>query len=413
MRVDSRELLDLLPVAAHRFGLSRRDLDHLVWQIRHTRVMDWEPGNRAVVYKSVAETAAERGVTPRQINNYERAIAAAFGIEIERSYNRRRYGHRDREGRIVSAFGFELTRLRDALPRLRAVKAELDEGLRQRRARKAELSAARGRVRRLADAVFACGDAEQIDAARAIAERIRGRVSDAEDVAALERRILDVLAAETELQALLLAGKCRGERGETSDRSEMDFRPIDPLLDSPSVGKPTGCSPERDTGHRRSSSVDGSARSAPERRRWSDLVPIDDFDGPAYVPPEDIGADRIHVGIVRRAASARFLGHAGAIFTTEDVITAAKGLLPELRIGGATWRYACELIGPYAAALCVLVADRAVSERGIVYPAAYVRAMAKRALTGELALDRSLFGLAFREGGASRGEGSCRSGGHG
>ena len=90
----------------------------------------------------------------------------------------------------------------------------------------------------------------------------------------------------------------------------------------------------------------------------------------------------------------------GRFSPPRDVITAAKGLLPELRIGGATWRYACELIGPYAAALCVLVADRAVLRAGaIVYPAAYVRAMAKRALTGELALDRSLFGLAFREGG--------------
>ena len=52
------ELLDLLPVAANRFGLKRRAFEHLIWLIRHTRVMDWEPGNRAVVYKSVSDTAA-------------------------------------------------------------------------------------------------------------------------------------------------------------------------------------------------------------------------------------------------------------------------------------------------------------------------------------------------------------------
>lgn len=69
------ELLDLLPVAANRFGLKRRALEHLIWLIRQTRVMDWEPGNRAVVYKSVSDTAAERQVSARQIYNYEQEIA--------------------------------------------------------------------------------------------------------------------------------------------------------------------------------------------------------------------------------------------------------------------------------------------------------------------------------------------------
>ncbi len=160
------ELLDLLPVAANRFGLKRRALEHLIWLLRHTRVMDWEPGNRAVVYKSVSDTAAERQVSVRQIYNYEQEIAAALELTVEVSYNRRRYGRRDPEtGRIVAAFGFELTNLRRALPILRETKAEIDAENDRRRTLKQRLSAIRGQVRKLTDAVIAQGDVEQIDAA--------------------------------------------------------------------------------------------------------------------------------------------------------------------------------------------------------------------------------------------------------
>ena len=76
-----------------------------------------------------------------------------------------------------------------------------------------------------------------------------------------------------------------------------------------------------------------------------------------------------------------------------DVIDAAKLLLPELRISRAAWRYACQIVGPYPAALCVLVTDHAAVERGLRSPGGYFRSMAKRALTGELALDRSIFGF--------------------
>ena len=172
------ELLDLLPVAGRRFGLGRRALDHLAWLIRHTRVLDWDPGNRAVVYLSVSETAAQRGVTVRQIHNYEQAIAEAFGLRMEISYNRRRYGRRDPDGRIAFASGFELTGLRVVLPALRQARAEIEAEHAKRRALKRRLAAVRGQVRKLADAVHRLGDEKQILAAQEIAESVRGRLGE-------------------------------------------------------------------------------------------------------------------------------------------------------------------------------------------------------------------------------------------
>jgi replication initiation protein RepC len=394
------ELLDLLPVTGHRFGLKHSALDHLIWLIRHTRVMDWEPGNRAVVYKAVSDTAAERQVTARQIYNYEQAIAEAFGLRVELAYNRRRYGQRDQEtGRIVTAFGFELTELRRALPVLRQAKAEIDAENERRRTLKRELAMVRGQVRKLADALIAYGDTAHIDTARRIAESIKGRVNEGTSILELEERIIAADHSRRDLQALLLRGKTCGSDVKISDTSEKNFRPIDPTLDLQTDYK-SGCSPDGDitagkpTRAARVEARPGglSGKSAARTPR----KPDQDFAGPAYVPPEETGARRISARMAVKAASPRFLANFPLDPrqpTPEDVVDAAKELLPDLGISRAAWRYACQIVGPYPAALCVLVTDRATTERSISRPGGYFRSMAKRALSGELALDRSIFGF--------------------
>jgi replication initiation protein RepC len=362
--------------------------------------MDWEPGNRAVVYKSVSDTAAERQVTARQIYNYEQAIAEAFGLHVELAYNRRRYGQRDQEtGRVVTAFGIELTELRRALPVLRQTKAEIDTENERRRMLKRDLAAVRGQVRKLADAVFGHGDASQIDTARQIAEAVKGRVDECTSIRELEERIVAADRAVKDLEALLLRGKTCGSDVKTSDPSEKNFRPIDPTLDLQSDYK-SGCSPDGDITAGKPTraarvetrpgglSSNGAARTHCEQNL--------DFEGPAYVPPEETGARRISARMAVKAASPRFVSHIPLEPrqpTPDDVVEAAKEVLSDLGISRAAWRYACQIVGPYPAALCVLVTDRAATERGISRPGGYFRSMAKRALSGDLALDRSIFGF--------------------
>ena len=397
------ELLDLLPVAANRFGLKRRALEHLIWLIRHTRVMDWEPGNRAVVYKSVSDTAAERQVSARQIYNYEQEIAAAFELTVEVSYNRRRYGRRDSDtGRIVAAFGFELTNLRRALPILRETKAEIDTENDRRRTMKQKLSAIRGQVRKLTDAVVARGDVEQINTAKEIAETIRGRINVGTNLQELETRIIAADRARRDLETLLLDGKSCGSDVKISDTSEKNFRPIDPTTDLQTDHR-SGCSPDGDNpaGKPNRAARPEARPGGLTCRNPKPALPefLQGFDGPAFVPPEETGAHRIRASLALSAATPRFQAHVPlepCQPIPDDVIDAAKSLLAELRISHAAWRYACQVVGPYPAALCVLVTDHAASERGLRSPGGYFRGMAKRALSGELALDRSIFGFLNR-----------------
>jgi replication initiation protein RepC len=399
------ELFQLLPKVGHTLSLGKAALDHLLWLIARTPPADWESGARAVVFMEVKKVAEERGVTPRQINTYERDIAEAFGLVQAKSCNGRRYGQRDPEtGKIVHAFGFELTGLKGALPDLRRAKAELDAMKATRAQRARQLVIERARVRRLADAVAALHYAPQSarDTAAQIAAQICERVTDRQlaDVQELERLIVAAWRAASELEALLLAGKTCGSDVETSDPSEENFRHIQTKTDS--LSPLTGCgSPDGTAAAGKPAVARREARPAglPRGRhaaRPEPHVADAEYTGPAYMPPEATGAYMVRPGTAVAAASERFRAYLPVVdraVAVADVVDAARELRAELDIGARAWREACEVVGAYPAALCLLIVDRAVIERGIASPGGYFRSMIRRAPVGKLRVDRSIYGL--------------------
>lgn len=400
------ELFQLLPKVSHKFGLGRPVLDHLLWLIAWTRPGDWEPGARAVVFMEVRKIAEERGVTPRQINTYERAIADAFGLTEAKSSNGRRYGHRDPQtGKIVHAWGFELTGLAQKLPDLRQAKAELDAVRQMRAQRVRQLDIERARVRRLAEAVTSLHQAPQADrdAAAAIAAPIRERVTDRQlaDLRELERLVIAAWRAAAELEALLLAGKTCESDVETSDPSEENFRHIHTRTDSLSpltgCGSPDGTAAARKPAvARREARHAGLSRGKHAARPEPHHVDDADYTGPAYMPPEATGAYMVRPATAVAAASERFRAHLSLTdraATVADIVDAAREFRDELDVGVWAWREACEIIGPYPAALCLMIADRAASERGVTSPGGYFRSMIRRAPVGKLHVDRSIYGL--------------------
>ena len=400
------ELLRLLPKVGHTLSLGRAALDHLLWLIAWTRDRDWDPGARAVVYMEVKKVAEERGVCSRQISSYERAIANAFGLTEAKSSHRRRWGRRDpKTGKIVHAFGFELTGLAQKLPELRQAKAELDTIKAMRAQRVRQLDIDRARVRRLADAVMSLHQVPQVDRDRAatIAAPIRERVTDRQlaDVRELERLIIAAWRAASELEALLLAGKTCGSDVETSDPSEENFRHIDTELDSLSTPYSRGCSPDGPPAARKPAVARREARPAGLSREKHTARPEPDaasveYCGPTFMPPETTGAYRVRPGTAVTAASARFRAYLRVVdraATVADIVEAARELRAELDIGAWAWREACEIIGPYPAALCLLITDRAASERRITSPGGYFRSMVRRAPISGLHVDRTIYKL--------------------
>ncbi len=394
------ELLDLLTEVGSKILSNRPALNYLIRAVReYTTKDDWRTGNRALVYRDVRDIAFEFGVSVRTINNWERSICSAFGLQVVASCNRRRFANRcPKTGRIVSGYGLELTGLREMLPIMQAIKDEFALLVARRRELRQRLNRVRGRVRQLATVLYClCRKTENyaLEAqGRELDLSVRGRVSEHATVMDLEQMILAAEDVCDELERLLILCKSCGSDVDVSDTSETTFRPIQ-LPTQPQSYPSDSCSPFVDnTAHK---PVRGWRRNAPPSglAQGVDAAhPAAQYSGLSCVDPAQIGAMDVQPATALRAASSRFLAHlppSTSILTRSTVVEAAQGLASELGVGGETWNFACQVMGAYPAALCMLVTDNA-RDRGIKSPGGYFRSLAQRAVTGDLSLDRSIFG---------------------
>jgi len=375
------ELLDLLFEVGNKVLSNGPALGFLVRAVReYTSKEDWCPGNRAFVYKDVCELAFEHGVSSRTINNWERAICEKFGLKIVSRPNRRRYAKRcEKTGRIIHGYGLELTGLQKKLQELRDLKAEQAQLRQRRHDLKRQLINSRGRVRQLATALYAlCQKSKDHDLAergRSIESKVSGRISESATVVDLEQMILAADRVCDELENLLLLCKSCGSDVHVSDQSESSFRPIQ---------HPTKQHIYPTDNCRRLGDCLSSGSHGFELHN-SSIIPFAD--------PSRIGVFNVQPNVVIASASERFQAHlppAKRIPSKNEFVVAAKCFAGEIGIGRDAWDFACQVMGEYPAALCVLVTDNA-RDRGVRSCGGYFRSLAKRAITGDLSLDKSIF----------------------
>ena len=103
------QLLAAFKTAAPRLGLSVRLVHALDWLFRFTRPQDWEQGERPIVWPSSSMQQEALGLSESRVKSINRSLIEAGLITMKDSANGKRYGVRDRQGRIVEAYGFDLS----------------------------------------------------------------------------------------------------------------------------------------------------------------------------------------------------------------------------------------------------------------------------------------------------------------
>jgi replication initiation protein RepC len=103
------ELLAAFKSAAPRLGLCVRLVHALDWLFRFTRPQDWEQGRRPVVWPSASMQQEALGLSKSGVQSINRGLIAAGLITMKDSPNGKRYGARDHQGRIIEAYGFDLS----------------------------------------------------------------------------------------------------------------------------------------------------------------------------------------------------------------------------------------------------------------------------------------------------------------
>ena len=150
--VSKGQALAAFKQAAQPLGLSPRLRDAIDVLFAFSAPQDWQPGARPIVWPSNRKLETTLGLARRQVQNVLNALIRANLITPVDSPTGRRWGHRDaKTGKIVEAYGFDLSPigLRHAEFVAVAERAAAEE--RERAALRRRLTIARKAIQQIAE----------------------------------------------------------------------------------------------------------------------------------------------------------------------------------------------------------------------------------------------------------------------
>src|ERR687890_1386822 len=103
------QLLATFKAAAPHLGIAPRLVHALDWLFRFTQPQDWQKDSRPIVWPSARMQQEALGLSPTQVKETNRRLIDLGLVTMKDSPNGKRYGKRDPKGRIMEAYGFDLT----------------------------------------------------------------------------------------------------------------------------------------------------------------------------------------------------------------------------------------------------------------------------------------------------------------
>ena len=396
------QLLAAFKAAAPRLGLSPRLVHAVDWLFRFTQPQDWGRGGRPIVWPSANLQQEALGMSATQAKALNRALIEAGVVTMKDSPNGKRYGVRDRAGRITEAYGFDLSPVA-------ARHAEFARLAEEARAERAEM----GRLRRRAT-IARKGIAQLLETAgeyglggedwaslaretRTLAKALK-KVERPEEMAlgveSLERR---QRGARERLESLLSEAKTGPAETVDSDPLGPENRPHQDTYNPP-------LNPNPDT------VIANEGCSAPP----GEVVPTQAAPEPPAAPQETKRTAPTRVeGTVLRLSTEELVRLAPRLRpyltvptpTWPAVVDAADWLRGELGVSKSLWGEACLAMGREEAAIAVAIVSAKPAGHFRSSPGGYFHGMVAKAKAGELNLARTIWGLRTRERRAGAGEG--------
>ncbi len=120
----TRAIVAFKRVAVH-LGLKSADVLLLDTLAAFTRPQDWDAGQRPIVWPSNAYLMERTGFSLSTLKRHGRRLVEAGVVTHRDSPNGKRWGHRDASGRIVEAYGFDLSPLAARMAEFEALDAAM------------------------------------------------------------------------------------------------------------------------------------------------------------------------------------------------------------------------------------------------------------------------------------------------
>ncbi len=400
------QLLAAFKAAAPRLGLSPRLVHAVDWLFRFTQPQDWGRGGRPIVWPSASLQRDALGLSPTQVKALNRALIEVGVITMKDSPNGKRYGVRDRAGRITEAYGFDLSPI--AARHVEFVRLA-DEA----QAERAEM----GRLRRrttiarkgITQILETAGEyglqgedwASLARDTRILATALKRVERPAEMVLGVESLERRQCAARERLEMLLIATRAGPSEEVDSDPLGSEYRPHQYTY------KPSP-NPQVDTVIANEECSSLSEPPLPEQ-----ATPEQPAGPQETKPAKPVRID----GTVLRLSTDELVRLAPRLrpyLTTPQpawpaIVDAADWLRGELGVSKSLWGEACLAMGREEAAIAVAIVSAKPAGHFQTSPGGYFHGMVAKAKAGELNLARTIWGLRARDRKAGEGRLSRRA----
>jgi replication initiation protein RepC len=366
------QLLAALKAAASRLGLSTRLVHTVDWLFKFTQPQDWERGGRPIVWPSALLQQEALGLSETQAKRLNRCVIEAGLVTMKDSPNGKRYGKRDPKGRIVEAYGFDLSPL---AARYAEFVQLAEEGRAEREAmgrlRRRATIARKGIVQILETAGDYELEGEEWGTLERDAQAIVQALKRAERPDDMEMGVTSLEQRQREARArldMLLKDVKKTPSGVENEPHQYTYNPNPyPSQDTVIASKTSSEAAEPFV----SQSPDPEPQNRPEKGSVHGVRPDE---------------------LVRLAPRLRsYLRRPNP--TWPEIIDAADWLRHDLDVSKSLWGDACVTMGRDLAAVALAIVSTKDPEHFRTTPGGYFHGMVQKAKAGELHLERTVWAL--------------------
>jgi replication initiation protein RepC len=348
-----------LGLPAHAFKL-------VSWLVKQTMPCDWEQGSRPIAWPSARRQEEYLGLSGARVKLLNRALFEAGIFVIRDNEQGKRYGRRDAKGRIVEAYGFDLTPLAQRYDEFVRIAAEAKIERDCMNALRKRVTIARRAIRATGEALAALGplppDWQRIETEMAELIEAKRRAARSNDLIliaeALERRKTEVEQWLREASKPVETNPTGLENEPHTTSTNLNLNPVDTVIaqrtSSPVEVVPPPSPPK---------TVSPRQELAVKTTELVDLAP--------------------RLGQYVRPGAAQW----------GDILDAADCLRRELGISASLWGQACTGMGRDRAVLALAIVSTKDAEHFRRSAGGYFAGMVRKDERGELHLERSLWAL--------------------
>ena len=387
------QVLAAFKAAAPALGLSPRVIHAIDWLFSFTQPQDWTEGQRPIVWPSASFQQEALGLGVTQAKALNRHLVEIGLVTMKDSPNGKRYGKRDGQGRIVEAYGFDLSPLASRVAEFQGIAARARAEREELRHLRRRATIARKGLDQVLETAAELGFSDPVsrqlaDEGRALARALK-KVETPDEmavgVASLERRHKQ---ARQRLESAIAEAAKTNLKVVDSDPMGPENRPhqynynLNPDPKKDTVMASEGCGAGVAIGSPPPSSERTAPPDHPQERANEKKARTDS--GTVML----VSADEL----LKLAPRLRpYLATSTPAWP--DIVDAADWLRHDLGVSKSLWGDACLVMGREQAAIALAIVSAKPAEHFTSTPGGYFNGMVTRARAGTLNLARTIWGL--------------------